>query len=527
MATPILTEEDLKVKLDWVNDPAQRQARQDNLDRYMMYNGATRDIIERTIKREFKKPETISELIARLIPLNFPQKVIHKLANVYNESPIRSVGDENELDQELLDYLEETMELNSRMKEANRYFKLFKANLSEIVVDDNGCPKMRNLPKHTYEVFSHSATCPDIPDTYMKFLNFERDPNLQRFVWWTDVQHLLTDGSGRILAGEMAAMNNIEGINPLGTAPFIYTNSSTFSVNPIPDDDLLRLGVVIPLLLSDLAFATKYLSWAVVYTVGAGGDIPFSPNSVIDLDFGPNGETPIINTVQPNVQIQDVLDFVRELVLGLLSTKNLSTSTMPGQLQSSNASSGVAKALDSAESQEDKKDQQAYFLKAEQALWTKLRDNLIPAWRKQRLLAPDCNREFSKTLEVTVRYQEPKVIISEREILELSNLRLESGFTTKRRELQKLHPDFDEVELDKLEQEIEEEGLKKAGMMIGGSMRGTEHPDHAHKGTGLDVPAPGKPNRHWHEMEDGSGATSEAAYGEGHTHKGPSGETIV
>jgi hypothetical protein len=474
MAAPILNVVNLKEKLEWVNSPEIAQKRQDDFDRYMMYNGAVRDIIERAIKKEFKKPETVQELLARLIPINIPAKIINKLANVFNESPSRMVADENELDQELLDMYENKMELNGRMKEANRYFKLFKRNLSELVVDDMGCPKLRNHPRHIYEVFSHSVSCPDIPDTFMKFLNFEKDPHLQRFVWWTDVQHLITDGSGKIMMPEMLRMNNPEGVNPLGTAPFIYTNSTTHSVNPIPDDDLLRMGIVIPLLLSDLAFATKYLSWAVVYTVGAGGDIPFSPNSIIDLDFGPNGETPVINTVKPTVAIQDTLTFVKALISFILTTKNLSSTSMSGALESANPSSGVAKALDSAESQEDKQDQQAFFRKAETEMWMKLRDNLIPTWRRQRLLSPDCNKEFSKQFEVNIQYQEPKIVISEREQIEISKLRIDAGLTTKRRELQKMHPDLDELDIDELLKEIEEEKSNANISMIEDVNRGED-----------------------------------------------------
>lgn len=474
MTMPILTEEFLKEKLDWVMAPMQMQLRSDDFDRFMMYNGATREIIERAIKKEFKKPETIEELIARLIPLNFPQKIINKLANVFNEGVIRTPVDENEIDQELIEAYEKSMEINSRQKEANRYFKLFKANLAELAVDDKGCPKLRNLPRHTYEVFSHSVVCPNVPDLYMKFLNFEKDPELQRFVWWTDDQHAITDGKGKFMHAEMLKMNNPDLINPFGVAPFIYINSSTYQVRPIPDADLLRMGIVIPLLLSDLAFATKYLSWSVVYSVGAGGDIPFSPNSVIDLDFGPNGETPIINTVKPNVAITDTLELIEHLTMNLLSTKNLSSSGTGGKMDASNAASGVAKALDSAESQEDKKDQQAYFLKAEKEMWLKLKDHMIPAWRKMKLLSQECSSEFSKAFQPSIVFQEPKVIISEREQIEVSTLRIKAGLTTVRREIQKLNPDMDEGEIDLLIEEIRIEGINRNATMLNDVVREDE-----------------------------------------------------
>lgn len=460
MAIPKLTPEFVKEKIDYIQSNTASQQRINDRDRWLMYNGAIQDIVEKSILKEFK-PETVKELINRLIPINVQQKIINKLANVYNEAPERYIVDGNELDNELLNNYETSMDLDSRMKEANRYFKLFKRNLSEIYLDEFGCPGIRNLPRHTYEVFSHSLVSPEIPDLVVKFIRVDRDPNESRFAFWTDLEHLIVDGNGKTVAAEMVKMENPNGINPIKILPFIYTNESTFSVNPIPDDDLLRMAIVFPLLISDLAFAIKYLSWSVVYTVGAPGNVSFSPNSIINMDFGPNGETPQINTVKPSVNIDETLRYIEFLIAILLSTKNLSNSAISGTLQASNVASGVSKALDSAESQEDKKDQQGYFYKVERQLWQKISKFMIPYWRQHGKIEPNFNREFSSSFEVNTIFRAPKVILSEREQIELSQLKIQAGLSTLQRELKYLYPDFDDHEIKDLLVEIMNEKLSK------------------------------------------------------------------
>jgi hypothetical protein len=458
MSAPVLNEIYTMGRIEELSNDPFKSMQHDNQNRWLMYNGSIKKIVKETIQKEFKKPETMHELIARLIPINMVQKIVNKLANVYNEAPLRIVSDRNESDQELVHLYESEMALNNKMKEANRFFKLFKSNLFEIVVTEKGVPNIRNLPKHTYKVWSHSKVCPEIPDTIMKWIKFDQDPKKARLVWWTDSQHFITDGAGKWLTNEMAAINNPDGINPFGTLPFVYTNSESFSVEPVPDDDLLRMSVVIPLILSDLAFAVKYLSWAVVYTVGAGdGDIPFSPSSIINLDFGPNGERPEVSTVSPEVDIPNVLAFVEFLVSTLLTTKNLSTSAISGQLDAGNPASGISKALDSAESQEDKKDQQSYFRKTENEFWEKVSKDLVPVWRANGMLNDDFNREFSSSFELDIIYREPKVIISERELIELESMKLSHGFTTRKRVLQALYPDMDDFGIEELMRELDEE----------------------------------------------------------------------
>lgn len=440
-----------------VNEPWRRQARIEDHKRFMMFHGSTEAIIKEAIAREYTKPETIDELCGRLIPINFTNKIVTKLAGVYTQAPVRQTLDSSVSDTELMDTYVEKMCLNMRMKEANRYFKLFKRNLMEIYVDEFGYPYVRNLPRHTYEVFSFKSLTPNRPDVVVKILRDDKTTDNQVFSVWSDESHFVIDGRGQVKSESMLGMNNPDGLNPYGKLPFVYINESSYSCDPIPDDDLMRMSIALPIILTDISWATKYMSNSILYTVGFEGTIPSAPNSVFNMPFGPDGQQPSLNQIKPEVDTDKVISMVQTLVALLLSTKSLAVSTVQTQLNAGNAASGIAKMLDNAESVEDKKDQQEYFEKAEKELWKLLRDNLIPAWRTQNKLDADLNKQFSPNFDVDVFFMEPKVMITESEQIDISKKRLDAGFSTLEMELKAIYPQKSNEQILELVDAINEE----------------------------------------------------------------------
>jgi hypothetical protein len=95
-------------------------------------------------------------------------------------------------------------------------------------------------------------------------------------------------------------------------------------------------------------------------------------------------------------------------------------------------------------------------------MWKLIKENLIPVWRKQNLLQPDFNKEFSRVFEIDVYFTEPKVMFTEQEQIETSKLRLESGFSTLRMELAAIYPQLSADQVEELEMEIEEDKKKKS-----------------------------------------------------------------
>lgn len=451
-----------KRALDELQSVENKRLLDDDIDRSMIYNGQIKEVVTEAIRTEFKKPETIRELQHRLIPINIVQKVVNKLGQVYIEPPVRKPSDRNEDDLELVGIYEDKMNLNTKMKTANRHFKLYKRALVEIYLDKFGRPNVRPIDRPAFHVFSDSAVSPEIPEAVLKIVQWDEiEPRNSILEWWTESEFKITDGKGNPINAVMAGLEN-DGVNPFGTLPFVYINESITQLCPLPDDDLLKNGIAIPLLLSDLSFATKYQSWGLIYTVGVDGEIPFNPNSVINLDFGEDGQTPSINTVKPDVDIDKMLTFIETLVAMLLSTKNLSAGTVQGKLAASNVASGISKMLDNAETLEDRKEQTQYFIDAEKQIWYKLAHHMIPYWRSKNLIKDDeMNDEFSDAFELAIHFPEPKVIQTDQEKMSQAKFRIDNGFSTLKRELQKLNPSMSELEIDALVDEIREEKQSK------------------------------------------------------------------
>jgi hypothetical protein len=455
---PLLTEQFIKDKIELLSDPYYKTLRSDDLKRSNLYGGQVKSVVQDAIMEEFKKPETVTELNNRLIPINLSQKILNKLAQVYKTKVVRKAKDRHEGDQENIEFLEESMRIDTIMKESNVHFKNYKRDLLEPYVNEKGEIKLRTLDRHTYEVFSHSLLSPHIPDTVIKILQWDdSDPKNSLLAFWTDEQFLIVNGKGEIAQQTMLELNNLDGVNPYGVLPFVYINQSTQDVIPIADDDLLRMSVAIPLLLSDLAFSIKYQAWSVIYTVGLDGDLPMNPNSVINLERDEEGNSPEINSIKPEIDIPNVLKYIESLIAMLLTTKNLSVSSVSGKLEANNAASGISKMLDNAETMEDRKDQQQYFVQAEKELWKKLAFNLIPVWIKQGILNNDNKMKFSKDFDIEILFVEPKPIVSEKEMIETASLKIDKSLSSRRREIQNLNPNMSADEVDMLLEEIDEE----------------------------------------------------------------------
>lgn len=432
-----------------MEDKCLLENRKENKRRYLMFSGSTKSVIEAAIRKEFKKQETINEMMSRLVPLNIMQKVIGKLAGVYKEAPLRKASSGDEVEQEMLDELVEGMDLNMRMKEANRFFKMNKKALIEPYLDDFGVPSLRVLPAHTYEALSVGTKKKCVPNVIVKI-----DETMEELIVWSDESHWVCNFKGEILTDVMNKMENPEGENPYGILHFEYINESSSAINPIQDDDLLALSVAIPVILTDLLFGLKYQCWAILWTVGKVGDIPFNPNSVIQMEFGEEpGQTPSVNQIKPEIDADKMLTTVMALVSLLLTTKNLQSGAIADGVTVQQAASGIAKVIDSAESVEDQKDQQAFFLKAEKGIFNKLRD-MMSYWKETKQLDPEFDFELPQDFEVSVVFQDPRPMMTEQEQVDTSDKKIKASLSTIRRELKKLNPDLSTEEIDALYLEI-------------------------------------------------------------------------
>lgn len=423
-------------------------------DRYQIYNGRLKELVRQSIKKEFLLEETVRELSNRIIPINITQKIVNKLAAVYREKPAREASDYNPKDQENIDALEEFLSVDRKMKQANRYFKLHKHVAIEPYLNVKNEPKLRVLPSHTYTPYSDDPIEPYVPNVFIKHINFDgNDRKNDRHVVWSDMFHFTMDGDGSILIDA----NNPENLNPYGVIPIVYIKDSDDQIIPIQDDDLISMQLAICLLLTDLAFATKYASWSILYIIGANAEaLSFNPNSIVSLQMNPDGTKPEIGTIKPSLDSDSMLRQVETLLGLLLTTKSLSVNgALPG-LSTGNAASGVAKLLDNAESTEDRKDQIAFFESAEQTLWDMLAHKIYPVWQNT-IEDSKLKLVFTDVFQLAISFPELKQSLSEGEQVDIQIKKLNSDLTSHEMAIAALNPELTQEQVKQIMIEINKE----------------------------------------------------------------------
>ncbi len=423
---------------------------------YQMFNGNIRDYIYRAIINEFKLPETVKQLVKRIVPLNLIQKIVKKLAMVYRSAPSRSPVMDLESDKEFISLYEKEADVNAFQKLLNRYFKLSKHAAIESYVNEEGAPALQVLAAHQFTPISDSKIDPTKANYMVKHISWGKDKKSQVHIVWSNTEHYTMDGTGKIIE---APEGNL---NPYGVMPIIHIKECLDKLIPVEDDDLVSMQVAICLLLTDLSLGMKYRLWGIIYILGAKGDkFSFNPNSVLYLPRDAKGELPQVGSIRPEFNASEALLMVETLVGMLLSTKSLKPGSVSGNLTTQNASSGIAKMLDEAEVTDDKQDQVAFFIKEERDLFNVLKVQMN-IWGDAGLLNPTwMPMRLSEDFELQIKFPDMKPIQTEKEIVETEKLKLDSKLTTHRRAIMASNPELTEEEAEDLIIQIgKEEKLK-------------------------------------------------------------------
>lgn len=459
----ILTQEHLITIAAKVNSEERKKRRSDDYKKYLLYNGKSKELISDALKKEFKQ-KTVDELTSRIVTINITKKIINKKAGVYSEPPLRKVTDESKSDAELLGKYEDQLNINLTMKENNRYFELTKRMMTELFLDDEGRPGSRALPSHTYEVFSFSKKNPSKVQVVALIQQDNQNKEAQVIEVWSDQSFYTIDGHGKVIiqGDEYLTPTADRNVNPYGALPFFYKCENTIGVDPIEEDDLLQMAIVIPVILTDLLFGLKYQTFSIIYTVGVKGDIELNPNSVVSLDYDEEGNPGKIETVKAVFDSDKILNVVFNLIELLLSVNNLSSPVTRGSTGASDAVSGISKILDSAESIENKKDKQDFFVSLETELWKFIAQKGAPTWKKTRGFSTDFLKEFSSAFNPTIQHKEPKALISEKERIETLKAKKDLEVILLKDIVRELNPDMDDKALDAYVTLLQEQRSKKS-----------------------------------------------------------------
>jgi len=389
----------------------------------------------------------------RLSPVNIFRKVINKVSTLYVGDVERTT--ELESDQELINYYEKNAGINSHFIEFNKGYNSYKNSVVEIYESD-GHIKTRTIPANMFLPYSDDSVDPLKVTAMIKFMgqtiNTEGETTNKYWVY-TANEFMPIDSNGNVI---MEDLGETEGINDFGVIPFVFVNKSKYLLVPMPDKDDYKMTVLLPVLLTDLNFAAKYMAHSIFYGIDIDSEnLKISPDAFWNFQSEEDGKAPQVGTIRPDVSIDEVITLIKEQMGVWLETKDIKAGSI-GSLNQSNVASGVSKMIDEADATVNRKSQISTFQMAEKVFWQVLATIHNEAAKAGRLENRALFSEPSR-LEVNVKFPDQKPMQTKLEIIEEASAELDAGLTSKRRMIKKLNPEMSDDEVSELLEEIEQE----------------------------------------------------------------------
>jgi len=574
MSEDEILKDDVRQKIvDEIEQPENQHRKDEAYRRFEVWRDRTKKFVRHMLRKQLNHT-TVEEMEYAMANISVVRKIIDKLAKVYTNGVVRSFDDDG--DTECLNLLEKKLKATTNMKTVNRLLKLHRNAALYIkptqFIDGEGNTKFKPVWQpmspylydvveqfydrtkplvyifSNYEIRHQHHHGPNTTDSFarrghghghghghhqhgdrrdQKIADKKEDTDIdlpkKKYVWWTDKWHFTTMGSGIVDPVTLQPFTDQEDlekaiINPIEEIPVVdYHIDQEGYYWAEGGEDLIDGGILINALLSNAHHIGVTQGFGQL--VLTGRDLPstvlLGPNKTINLAHNEEEPQPTAQFITSNPPLQDLANQVEMYLALLLTTNNLSTSGISSKLEGGMAApSGIALALDKAESLEDVKDQRSIF-----------EDGEIPAWRKTAKWIEvfsqqnELDSEFDECKipveeDIKTEFKEPNMIMSEAEKLTNLNTRKTLGINT---EVELIMDDrgINKEEAEKVLLEIQADKLRKMADMMGEG-------GHTHELNGERIPSdsvdPGAPHDH-------GGTVESAPNNPGHIHQSEDGPT--
>lgn len=398
--------------------------------------------------------EYFEQIKHRIPPINILKRLVDKLSKLYKDPPIRSVEGGSDKDNALVSWYEKELAVNRKLATANEFFGLSKTALLQIAINvPNKRPILRAVQPGRFMVYSDNNLDPTRPTHVVTFESETVKGKKIRHVYSKD-EFAIVDEDGETQADLMRSAG-VEGVNPYGTLPFVYFNRSQNLLVPLCDTDTLQMAKLFPVMLADLNTAAMFQSFSVTYMINATPEnLTMSPNAVWTVVPTDPEKEPKIGTIKPDVDIDKVLMLIQSQFSLWLNSRGIRPGSV-GQLTPENFASGISKMVDEMDTAEERQKQVGFFQDGEAEFWDLLLNDMHPVWVKNGWIE---NRTlFNPTMSVTTKFHEQLPMTSRSELVKGQDEEVKAGFTTKKRAIKRLNPDFTDEQVDELMAEIAEE----------------------------------------------------------------------
>lgn len=466
------------------------------LKRYDIYKDNTKKWVIEKLHQEGLKEQTISSMENRASNISICKKIINKISRAYSFGVERRV--ENETSQFQIDELYKKLDWNTNLKKTDRYLNLFKNNITGIVPVIN---REKSIDKPVYElsfkvlspwqydvieyVDNKEKACvyilSDYVERYNKSLPYLIRNNVygdgldqsiadapedsgqrrREFIWWSNKYHFTTDDKGNIIQEKSPQ----DFLNPIQKNPFVtVAEDQDGQYWARGGEDLVEGSVLINTLLTDM-FAIAYMQgWGQMVITG-GESLPnkfeIGPHRALIVKYDKDQDpVPSVDIASANPPLDSWMRAIEQYVALILSTNNLAPSNISMRLDTNTFPSGIAMMIEQSQHTDNIQDKQEMYKQIERELFI-----IATSWVNYLTDFNGLDDKYlaigkiDPSLDVSIKFKSPRPIISEKEQLEILQLRKEMGIDSMLDIIKKDNPDMNEEQAQNKLKAILEEKL--------------------------------------------------------------------
>tara|TARA_R110000868_G_C10972634_1_gene770622 strand:+ start:10115 stop:11647 length:1533 start_codon:yes stop_codon:yes gene_type:complete len=392
----------------------------------------------------------------RILPINFTQKLVGKLAKSYGEDPLRKCDE-----QDFVDEYTTRIRTSVKMGLAEKYTYLNRGYALKPKLTNKGKIKVDVLPYDKFYVKADDNSDQSMPTVFVEFLGkTERSKvgknkkneivEIDCYMAYSETEIIAFDSDGDKIDELTESLNDR---NPIGVIPFVYGNRSVSNIVPKQDTDFLKLSKILPLMLSDINGAIMFQCFTLIYGIDVEfNDATMSPNAIWDLSSKAKSDKPAtIGTLQPTVDSDKALTFFKNVLAFWLDSKGIDAGSIM-QLDSQTMASGLSKAMDELDTTEARKESISYLAEEEKQLYVLLA-HLNNYWMKVKEAKPLKLKKVNVQLvedTMEVEFKEPMAKLDYTTEIDNSIKMIKDGLSYREKEIIRLSPYMSEEEIDQV-----------------------------------------------------------------------------
>ncbi len=424
-----------------------------SLREYEIFNKRQKQFVIEHLRASYDW-ETVKEMPI-IYSINLCNRIVKEQASIYTEEPTREFSNLNDDQKKQIQELYEEIDINTRLRSMNQYFKLQdQAHINFTV--RKGKIKPRVLLPHQLDVIP-SAEDSEIAEGYV-ISNFDKSEYLtdeaitatgyvgktqsrgqtaaairkantaKRFAVWTADLNFIMNGNGTVLSKKMD--NPIAPIMPFVEA----TADKDFCYWVTSGSDVADFSIQFNAMYSDLQNVVKMQGWGQAVFVGTENQIPqkfvIGMNQVIRLPIDPSSEhVPDFKYVSASPDLQGSL----QILITALSTFLSAAGVDPGSITTDGSSQDYASAIDRllakiSEFEASKEDFSTF--RTVEAKSYEIIKKMINTWGDTDYLETELS-SLPDDSKCSVVYAEPQSLTTKKEDLELMEMRQKMGLTSR------------------------------------------------------------------------------------------------